>query len=193
MLQREFETQGANLPFLLHNMLQPLPDMCFIQWREAESRAAGLEGRDNLANIVANEAEASVASVLLNYCRASRSRLIGIPRHTVPYTWSKTHGHGSLRITTRGVWILQCFITNCKRCYTMQNREKHATGCRWLEHHSAAAALLGYVCTRESAKLFSAHAAAAAAVCLMLGTQPGMLQLVSCLVRCCCLPLRRAN
>lgn len=64
----EGETQVYSL-LSLHHVLQPLPHMCLIQWREAEACAARLQCWDDLADIVAYEAEARVARVLLNHCK----------------------------------------------------------------------------------------------------------------------------
>ena len=49
-------------------MLQALPHILLSQGREAEARTPGLQGGDDLADIVADEAEAGVASILLDHC-----------------------------------------------------------------------------------------------------------------------------
>jgi hypothetical protein len=41
-------------------------DCCVVEGAESEARAAGLEGRDDLADVVADEAEARGLGVLLN-------------------------------------------------------------------------------------------------------------------------------
>lgn len=51
---------------------QALPDVALRQRREAEPGAAGLQRRDNLAGVVADEAEARVSGVLLNHCSTAR-------------------------------------------------------------------------------------------------------------------------
>eukprot|EP00878_Enallax_costatus_P046062 GHUV01055655.1.p1 GENE.GHUV01055655.1~~GHUV01055655.1.p1 ORF type:complete len:118 (-),score=9.89 GHUV01055655.1:45-398(-) len=102
-------------------MLQPLPDVCFIQWWEAEPRAAGLERGDNLADVVANEAEASVTRVLLNYCSACSRRLIAI--YIMPCSCHNTHR------------FLHWFKADCNRCCMLQNTVMHGTSCRRLQQH----------------------------------------------------------
>jgi hypothetical protein len=55
-------------PLCLHHLVQPGAHVLGVQWREAELGAAGLERRDDLADVVADEAEPRVARVLLDDC-----------------------------------------------------------------------------------------------------------------------------
>lgn len=60
-------------------MLQPVPDMVLTQWRESKPGASRLQSRDNLADVVTYEAEASIPGVFLNHCVdawMSRSQLL---------------------------------------------------------------------------------------------------------------------
>ena len=55
--------------FVVDDDLQPLSHVLHIQWRETEARAAGLQRRDDLADVVADQAEACALCVLLDHCR----------------------------------------------------------------------------------------------------------------------------
>ncbi len=56
-------------PLLLYHMLQPGRDMRSCQGWEPEACASGLQCGDDLGDVVADEAEARIAGVLLDDCK----------------------------------------------------------------------------------------------------------------------------
>jgi len=58
----------AHSPLPLHHVLQPHAHVLRRQRREAEARAPALQRGDDLDDVVADQAEARVAGVLLNHC-----------------------------------------------------------------------------------------------------------------------------
>ena len=58
--------------FSIDHVLQAAAHVALPERREAEARAARLQRRDDLADVVADEAEAHVARVLLHHCTADR-------------------------------------------------------------------------------------------------------------------------
>lgn len=57
---------------MVNDSLQPVPDIVLRERWKSEAGAAGLDGWDDLADIVADEAEASVPGVLLDNCAATQ-------------------------------------------------------------------------------------------------------------------------
>jgi hypothetical protein len=65
-----YEVYLGCAPFALGHALQALAHVHLRQRREAEARAPRLQRRDDLADVVADQAEARAAGVLLNDCTA---------------------------------------------------------------------------------------------------------------------------
>lgn len=64
------------LPFLIDYVLQPLRHMGGVQGRKPEPGTPRLERRNDLAHVVADQAEAGVASVLLNDCSRQKKMFL---------------------------------------------------------------------------------------------------------------------
>ena len=69
-------SQHGSAPLLRADVVQAAAHKLLGQRLEAEARAARLQGRDDLGHVVADEAEARVARVLLHHCGAA-GRLVG--------------------------------------------------------------------------------------------------------------------
>ncbi len=73
--------QGCAAPLGVDDVLQAGAHVALAQGREAEARAARLQRRDDLADVVADQAEARVARVLLDHC--ARRRAAAPRQHSV--------------------------------------------------------------------------------------------------------------
>lgn len=56
----------AGLPFFLNDMIEARKDLFWRQRAKSEAGTAGLNGRNDFAKVVANEAKANVLSKLLH-------------------------------------------------------------------------------------------------------------------------------
>lgn len=65
-LHSEHEATLPSSLLLFNDIHQAGADHLRVQWLEAEASAAGLQGGNNLGHVVANQAEASVLTVLLD-------------------------------------------------------------------------------------------------------------------------------
>ena len=63
---------AAGAPLLLGDEAEAFSHVAFWKRREPEPGAPGLQRRDDLADVVADQAEARIASVLLDYCGLQR-------------------------------------------------------------------------------------------------------------------------
>ena len=59
-------------PLTLYDVLQSRPHIALRQGREAEFRASGLQSRNDLPDVVADEAETCIPGVFLDHCTRSR-------------------------------------------------------------------------------------------------------------------------
>ena len=66
MSQQQYGAGSALLG--VNDVLQARANVALAQGREAEARAARLQRRDDLADVVADQAETRVPRVLLNHC-----------------------------------------------------------------------------------------------------------------------------
>ena len=57
-----------NAPLVVNDVVQPVLDLVELERVEAEARAARLDGGNDLVDVVADDAEAHVARVLLDDC-----------------------------------------------------------------------------------------------------------------------------
>ena len=57
-------------------MLQSVPNMDFAKWRESEARTPRLQSWNDLADIIADQAESGIPDIFLDDCRQPRHELV---------------------------------------------------------------------------------------------------------------------
>ena len=100
-------------PLGVHHVLQAAAHIALAQGGKAEARAARLQRRDDLADVVADQAEPRVARVLLDHCA-----MMG--RSTAPLS---ALGHAKAAQRHLGV--------DAYNMYTLVVSPRHETACSW--------------------------------------------------------------